>query len=289
MNERFIKWDGIEICADSFGESMNPAILLIMGAQSSMIWWDEEFCRRLADGGRFVIRYDNRDVGRSTTYAPGQPGYTFEDMADDAVRVLDAYQIEQAHIVGMSMGGMLTQMIALRHPERVLTITLLSTSNFAPHLPPMEERIMDFFSNMGVIDWTDEQSVVRFAIDRSRILAGSKHSFQEEKMGSLAKKELARSRNIASMTNHALVTGGETYLARTSEIQVPALVIHGTEDPIIPYEHGIYLANVIPGSALLALEGTGHELHDGDWNVVIDAIIQHTSAANSFGKAAETE
>ncbi|PYI51026.1 alpha/beta fold hydrolase [Paenibacillus flagellatus] len=282
MNERLVKVDGINLCTDSFGKSVNPAILLIMGAQSSMIWWEEEFCQRLADAGRFVIRYDNRDVGRSTTYEPGQPGYSFEDMADDAVRVLDAYKIEQAHIVGMSMGGMLTQMIALRHPERVLTITLLSTSNFAPHLPPMEERIMDFFSNMGIIDWTNEQSVAEFAIERSRILVGSKHLFDAEKVGVLAKKEFARSNNMASMTNHALLTGGESYLVRTSEINVPALIVHGTEDPIIPYEHGTNLANEIPGAVLLTLEGTGHELHNDDWDLIIDAISKHTSVQNQF-------
>jgi len=277
MNERLIKADGIEICTDSFGKQVNPAILLIMGAQSSMIWWEEEFCQRLADEGRFVIRYDNRDVGRSTTYEPGQPGYTFEDMTDDAVRVLDAYQIKQAHIVGMSMGGMLTQMIALRHPERVLTVTLLSTSNFAPHLPPMEERIMEFFSNMGTTDWSDEQSAVDFAVNRSRILVGSKHVFNETKVGSLAKREFNRSNNIASMTNHALLTGGESYLSRTGEIEVPALIIHGTEDPIIPYEHGTNLANEIPGSTLLTLEGAGHELHQDDWDLVIHSISRHTN------------
>ncbi|WP_028550796.1 alpha/beta fold hydrolase [Paenibacillus sp. UNC451MF] len=280
MNERLIKVDGIKLCTDSFGKPVNPAILLIMGAQSSMIWWEEEFCQRLADAGRFVIRYDNRDVGRSTTYEPGQPGYTFEDMADDAVRVLDAYKIEQANIVGMSMGGMLTQMIALRHPERVLTITLLATSNFAPHLPPMEERIMHFFSNMGVIDWTNKQSVAEFAMDRSRILVGSKHLFNEKKVGILAQKEFARSNSMASMSNHALLTGGESYLVRTSEINVPTLIVHGTEDPIIPYEHGTNLANEIPGAVLLTLEGTGHELHCDDWDLIIDSISKHTSIPN---------
>ncbi|NEW09717.1 alpha/beta hydrolase [Paenibacillus sp. SYP-B3998] len=280
MNERLIKIDGIEICTESFGKQVNPAILLIMGAQSSMIWWEEEFCRRLADAGRYVIRYDNRDVGRSTTYELGQPGYTFEDMADDAIRVLDAYEIEQAHIVGMSMGGMLTQIIALRHPGRVRTITLLSTSNFAPDLPLMEERIMDYFSNVGAIDWTNEQAVVEFAIGRSRILVGSKHSFDEKRIYNLAKEEVKRSHNMASMNNHGMLVGGESYLVRTGEIKVPALVIHGTEDPIIPYEHGKNLVNEISAAVLLTLEGTGHELHYDDWDLIIDSISNHTSIPN---------
>lgn len=281
MNERIIEVDGIKLCADTFGKPEDPAILLIMGAQSSMIWWEEEFCQRLAEAGLFVIRYDNRDVGRSTTYEPGQPKYTFEDMADDAVRVLDAYEISRAHILGMSMGGMLTQMIALRHPERVMTITLLSTSNFASHLPPMEEQVMDFFSNMGDIDWTDESSVVQFTMDKSRILVGSKHPFNEKKMEVLARKEFARSNNVASMNNHALLAGGESYLTRTSEINVPALVIHGTEDPIIPFEHGQYLAKEIPGAVLLSLEGTGHELHFDDWDLIIESVVQLTTISNN--------
>ncbi|MBE1440844.1 alpha/beta fold hydrolase [Paenibacillus sp. OAS669] len=282
MNERLIQVDGIEIRTDSFGRIDDPVVLLIMGAQSSLIWWEEEFCHRLAQTGRFVIRYDNRDVGVSTTYEPGQPDYTFEDMADDAIRVLNAYKIERAHIVGMSMGGMLAQMIALRRPERVLTVTLLSTSNFAPELPPMEERIMNFFSNLGEIDWTNEQSVVDFAVDRSKILAGSKHSFNENKVRALAKMEFARSSSMASIHNHALLAGGESYLTRTSEIKIPALVIHGTEDPIIPYKHGQNLANVLPGAVLLTLEGTGHELHEDDWDTVIESIARHTSKPDSF-------
>lgn len=280
MNERIIEIDGIKLCSDTFGKLNDPAILLIMGAQSSMIWWEEEFCQRLADAGRFVIRFDNRDVGRSTTYEPGQPKYTFEDMADDAVRVLDAYEIKQAHILGMSMGGMLTQMIALRHPERVTTITLLATSNFASHLPPMEEKVMDFFSNIGDIDWKDESSVIKFTIDKSRILVGSKHLFNEKKIGVLAANEFARGSNMASMNNHALLAGGESYLARTSEINVPALIIHGTEDPIIPFEHGQNLAKEIPGAVLLSLEGTGHELHYDDWDLIVDSIVEHTSRSN---------
>lgn len=120
MSEQIIKMDGIAICTESFGKQTDPPILLIMGATASMICWEDEFCQRLADNGRYVIRYDNRDVGRSVTYAPGKPEYTLEDLADDGVGVLDAFGIERAHIVGMSMGGMLAQIIALRHPERVL-------------------------------------------------------------------------------------------------------------------------------------------------------------------------
>lgn len=277
MNEQLHSINGITISAESFGDINNPAILLIMGAQASMLWWDVDFCERIAAAGRFVIRYDNRDVGRSTTYELGQPNYTFEDMADDAIGVLDAYGIKEAHIVGMSMGGLLTQIIALRHPTRVLTVTLISTSNFSPELPPMEQKVMDFFANAGTVDWTNKQSVVEFSVEKSKILVGSKHTFDEEKSRKLAKEEWERSSNMASINNHGLIAGGETYLTKTNEIQPPALIIHGTEDPVIPYVHGTTLVETIPNASLLTLEGTGHELHCDDWDTIIRAMTEHTS------------
>ncbi|EGL15736.1 alpha/beta fold hydrolase [Paenibacillus sp. HGH0039] len=144
MSERMIRVKDMELCTESFGNPAHPAVLLIMGATASMLWWEEDFCRLLAEKGFLVIRYDNRDTGRSVSYEPGQPGYTFEDMADDAIAVLDAYEVEKAHFAGMSMGGMLIQIIALRHPHRVQGISLLSTMYFGPgweELPPMEAKV----------------------------------------------------------------------------------------------------------------------------------------------------
>ncbi|MDQ0899035.1 alpha/beta fold hydrolase [Paenibacillus sp. V4I7] len=276
MSEQLFKINGIELCAESFGNPEHPTILLIMGAQASMVWWEKDFCRRLAAKGRFIIRYDNRDVGRSVTYEPGYPEYTFEDMTDDAIHILDHFGIAQAHIVGISMGGMLTQILALRHPERVLTVSLLSTSNFAPDLPPMEDKVMDYFSNAAATDWTNDAVVIAFTVGKWKVLAGSKHTIDEKRIYDLASEEVKRSRNMASMNNHGMVTGGEFYLVRTGDIDVPALVIHGTEDPIIPYEHGVALACAIPEAVLLPLEGTGHELHHEDWDTIIDAIFNHT-------------
>lgn len=274
MNEQLIKVNGIQLYTESFGDHHNPAILLIMGAQSSMIWWEKDFCQRLADTGRFVIRYDNRDVGRSTTYELGHPEYTFEDMADDAVHVLDAYRIDKAHIVGMSMGGMLTQMIALRHPERVSAITLMMTSNFAPHLPEMEAKVLDFFTENASVDLSDKHAFIAFTVGKWHMLAGRKYPFDEERIARLAEEEWDHSNLAASLNNHGLIAGGEAYLTRTSEIGVPAQVIHGTDDPIIPYEHGIHLADVIPGASLTTLEGVGHEIPREVWDLLIEVFTK---------------
>ncbi|MFB5267532.1 alpha/beta fold hydrolase [Paenibacillus enshidis] len=279
MNEQLIKVNGVNICCESFGNQADPAVLLIMGAQSSMVWWEKEFCQHIAEAGRFVIRYDNRDVGRSTTYTLGHPGYTFEDMADDAMGVLDAFGVDKAHIAGMSMGGLLAQILALRHPGRILTATLISSSNFAPDLPPMEEKVMNFFANVGTINWANEQEVVDFIVARGKICAGTRHPYDENRIRRLATEEVQRSSSLESMNNHGMVMGGEAYLARTDEIAVPTLVIHGTEDPVIPYVHATSLVKTIPGARLLTLPGTGHELHYQDWDTIIEAMVEHTSAS----------
>ena len=124
MSERTVKANGIEIATQAFGDAAHPAVLLIMGAMASMLWWPEDFCKRIADERRYVIRYDNRDTGLSTTCTPGKPPYTFDDMADDAIRVLDGYEISKAHIVGMSLGGMIGQLAALNCASHIVGMSL---------------------------------------------------------------------------------------------------------------------------------------------------------------------
>jgi pimeloyl-ACP methyl ester carboxylesterase len=282
MSEKIIRINEIDICAESFGNPKNPAVLLIMGATCSMVFWDEEFCQRLADTGRYVIRYDNRDVGRSIAYEPGTSHYTVVDMADDAVGVLDAYSIDQAHIVGMSLGGMIAQIIALKHPQRVLTITLMMSSIYGSDdsdrdLPPMDERILAYHANGATLNWSDEESIANYLVSGSGLLSGSKHKFDEKRAYKQVRKEIKRANNLLSMFNHALLKGDASYEGRLKGINVPALVIHGTEDTVLPYEHGLALAKEIPNASLLTLEGTGHEVHFDDWDHIINAISNHTS------------
>src|SRR5215204_5778633 len=127
-----IEANGVELCTEAFGDPRDPPILLIMGTGASMLWWEEGFCRMLAGGGRFVIRYDHRDTGRSVTHEVGPPGYTDGDMEADAVGVLDAYDILAAHVVGVSAGGAFAQLLALDFPDRVRSLVLISTSPAVP-------------------------------------------------------------------------------------------------------------------------------------------------------------
>ena len=124
--------NGAELCVDTIGDPAHPAVLLIMGAAGSMDRWEQPFCERLVAAGRYVIRYDHRDTGGSTTYPPGKPGYTFDDLVADALGILDHLGVERAHLVGISMGGGIVQRIAVDHPERVLSVTLMSTSPAGP-------------------------------------------------------------------------------------------------------------------------------------------------------------
>jgi pimeloyl-ACP methyl ester carboxylesterase len=128
-----------------------------------MMWWPDGLCLSLAEGGRYVIRYDNRDTGRSPTYPPGQPGYSLDDLADDAIGVLDAYGTNRAHVAGMSLGGMLAQMLALSHPERVSSLTLMMSSVFGPdnpELPSCDERILAYHRSAAALDWSNQAAVV---------------------------------------------------------------------------------------------------------------------------------
>src|SRR5436305_5725287 len=153
VSERMIQANGVELCAEAFGDPRDPPILLIMGIGASMLWWEQGFCGLLADGGRFVIRYDHRDTGRSVTYEPGLPEYTGADLVADAAGVLDAYEVAAGHIVGVSAGGAFAQLLALDAPDRVLSLTLISTSPAVPverELPPPTEAFGRFLSTAQV-------------------------------------------------------------------------------------------------------------------------------------------
>ncbi|WP_041739056.1 macrolide hydrolase EstT [Echinicola vietnamensis] len=277
MKEQLVKNNEVEIFTQSFGEEKNPAILLISGATVSMLYWDEEFCTQLAANGFFVIRFDNRDVGKSTFYEPGEAQYDIVDLTNDVIAILDDYEIDQAHLVGMSLGGLISQIAAINYPERIQTMTLFATGPWGdsdPSIPEMDTRILDFHSKASSVDWTNEDSVVTYLIKGSQLMSGKKE-FERERIENLIRAEFNRANNYISMFNHATLAGGEKFWDRLDEIQQPTLVIHGTEDKIWHYRNASVLVRKIKKSKLLTLEGTGHELHSQDWNVIIEGIKKH--------------
>jgi len=247
-----------------------------------MLWWDEVFCRMLADGSRFVIRYDHRDTGRSVTYEPGRPEYTGADLVADAVSVLDAYGIPAAHMVGVSAGGAFAQLLALEFPERVLSLVLISTSPATAgdrDLPPPTDEFGQFLSTAEV-DWADRESVVEHLVAYSQLLAGGRRPFDEAAMRELVRRDVKRARDFGATQNHNLLPEGESSTKPLSSITVPTLVIHGTADPMFPLEHGEALAREIPGARLLRLEDAGHGVDRADWAAIGRGILEHTASAD---------
>jgi pimeloyl-ACP methyl ester carboxylesterase len=284
-NERIIRANGVDLCVQTFGDRVDPSILLIMGGGSSMDWWEDAFCERLMVGCRFVIRYDHRDTGRSVSYEPGAAPYTLRDLAEDAVGLLDAFGLESAHLVGMSMGGWIGQLVALENPDRVASLTLISTSPTAgpsdPDLPEMSQELRAFFAQeVSEPDWSDRDAVIDYIVEGERPFAGSR-PFDEAAIRGVAARVFDRTTNLASsITNHAGFDSGDRWRERLGGLSVPTLVIHGIEDPMYPYGNAVALAKEIPGAQLLALERVGHEVPPRSlWDVVVPAILQHTASA----------
>ena len=278
MTERTIEANGVELCTESFGRAGDPPVLLVMGIGASMLWWEEEFCRLLADGGRFVIRYDHRDTGRSVTYEPGRPPYTGADLVADAVGVLDACEIAAAHVVGVSGGGAFAQLLALGFPDRVLSLVLISTSPATRgegSLPSATERFTGFLAS-NEVDWSQRESVIDYLVAYQRMLAGGARPFDEVVWRDLVRRDVERAHDTAASENHNLIPEGDVPSDPVASIAVPTLVIHGTADPMFPLAHGQALAEEIPRASLLTLEGAGHGVDRADWKTVVSAILEHT-------------
>jgi pimeloyl-ACP methyl ester carboxylesterase len=274
-----IEANGVELCAESFGDPANPPILLVMGLGASMLWWEDGFCRRLAEGRRFVIRYDHRDTGRSVTYEPGHPEYTGADLVADAAGVADAYGLPAAHVVGSSAGGALAQLLALDFADRVLSLVLISTSFALPgerRLPPPSEAFARF-ARTAEVDWSDSESVIEYLVDYSRVLGGGQRPFDETAAQQLARRDVERARNFAAAQNHDVIPDDRRSAEPLASITAPTLVIHGTADPMFPLEHGEALADEISDARLLTLERAGHGVDRADWETVVRAIVEHTA------------
>lgn len=267
------------ICSQTLGQRGDPAVLLIMGAMASMLWWPDEFCDRLAGFGRFVIRYDNRDTGRSTGYEPGTAAYTADDLAGDAVAVLDEHAVDRAHVVGMSMGGAIAQLVALDYPDRVASLTAISTGAVGGQgrgLPGPTAEYMEHAARFDDLDWSDRNALADLLVQDSRQLAGTRHPFDEDAARELVMRDLERATDPRRLVNHGNLGEGKT--RRLGDLGAPLLVIHGTADPLIRYPHGVALAEAVPGARLVTIEGGGHELHERDWDQILDAIADHTKA-----------
>jgi pimeloyl-ACP methyl ester carboxylesterase len=291
MAEQFADVNGIQVCYETFGDAERPPLLLIMGLGGQMIWWDDEFCRALADRGFHVIRYDNRDTGRSTILHDARvpkpwdllrrnrraASYSLEDMADDGVALLDHLGIRAAHVVGASMGGMIAQTMAIRHPDRVLSLTsIMSTTG---------DR------GVGKAKWRLYPALLKPAPkERAKYIDQFVKTFQA--IGSPGfPPDLERSRDLAgrsfdrafhpagSARQLAAIVSAPDRTPMLRDVQVPAVVIHGADDKLVAPSGGRATAAAIPGARLVLIPGMGHDMPPDVWARMFDAIEETAGRA----------
>ena len=286
--------NGIDIEYDTFGDRNGSPLLLIMGLSSQMVAWPESFCRKLARSGHWVLRFDNRDVGLSSkiegvgvpnlmgimaAHQQGKPvnaPYTLSDMAADALGLMDALKLEKAHVCGLSMGGMIAQVMALEYPRRVLSLISMESSTGDPTLPSAKPQAMDAMLSPPL---QDRDEYVQHMVEVFRAFSGGSDKFDEILEGELAANSYDRSfypigfiRQLAAI----LASGDRT--ESLASVTVPTLVIHGADDPLVPLAHGRATARAIPGAKFLVVKGLGHGIaYPGLWDEIVDAIRQHTS------------
>jgi len=288
--------NGIQIEYETFGYRFFPALLLIAGCGAQMILWDVEFCELLAETGLFVIRFDNRDAGLSTKFDEAgipdmkaaikavmegktvESAYSLDDMADDSVGLLDALGIEKAHICGVSMGGMIAQVISYRHPKHVLILTSIMSTTGNPDLPQGKP---DAIAAAVAPAPEEREAYVEHYVNIWRRIWSPGFPFEEKRVRAFMEKSHDRSYYPQGMArqNTAILAGGDRRPSLSS-IQIPTLVIHGGHDPLIPVEGGKDTARVIPGAGLLIINGMGHDMPKGVWAEIGTAISQHTKQAD---------
>ncbi len=287
--------NGIELEYEVAGNPTDPAVLLIMGLGGQLIAWDDEFVLGLARRGHFVIRFDNRDVGLSTRLEgrrvppipellarsrAGEPvdvPYRLRDMAADAAGLLDHLQLPAAHVVGASLGGMIGQTLALEHPARVRSLVSIMSSTGNPELPPAKPEAM---ARLMLPAPGERASYIEHMLASQRVMSGSGFPFEEERVRALAGRAFDRAfypAGVARQIAAVLMSGSRK--EALANLRIPALVIHGLEDPLVPVEAGVDTHEAIAGSELLLIDGLGHNLPRGVFPTVIDAIQKHVAHA----------
>ncbi|MFK4085241.1 alpha/beta fold hydrolase [Kribbella sp. NPDC020789] len=270
--EQRYQGNGVELWAETFGDPADPAVLLIHGASASMLWWDAAFCTRLADRGRYVIRYDQRDTGRSTTYPVGAPPYAMSDLAADAVGLLDALGIEQAHVVAQSMNGGTGLIIGVDYAPRVASLTFVSTTTGADDLPVASGELPE----LSTPDFADADAVEEYVV-RS-VEAESAGVFDEKATRELVRADMARATSFeASLTNPFAMTFDGPRGGGFGDLTMPVLVVHGDQDPYFPVAHGEAIRDAVPSGRLVVIKGAGHGIPEPLWDDFLAPLAEHTA------------
>jgi len=291
MAEQTAHVGDIDLAYETFGDPGDPAMLLVMGLATQMVAWHEDFCGELASRGFFVIRFDNRDVGRSTAMrdmpAPSLvrialrdkdcAQYSLSDLATDAMGLLDHLGIDKAHVVGASMGGMIAQTIAIEHPDRVLSLCSIMSNTGSRWTG--QPKLATYRVLIGVPP-KERDAFVEHVLRTYKVIGSKGFDRDEDDLRRIAGISFDRGRNPAGSARQlaAIATSGDR-APRLRELQVPTVVIHGTADRLVRISGGKATAKAIPGSRFIPIAGMGHDLPRGAWPTIIRAITENAARA----------
>jgi pimeloyl-ACP methyl ester carboxylesterase len=291
MTEQLAPANGIEIAYDAFGDPSDPTVLLVMGLGMQLVAWDEGFCRMIADRGFHVVRFDNRDTGHSTKIRggpkpkplaamlgrTGSASYTLDDMADDAAGLLAHLGVHGAHVVGASMGGMIAQALAIRHPDRVLSLcSIMSTTGDRRAGRPRLRAFMTLLRRAP----KEREAYAAYVMRIFRIIGSKGFPADDERIRRAALLAFDRCHyppGIARQLVAISASGDRT--GRLRGLRVPTVVIHGRDDPLVRLSAGRATAKAIPGAELIEIDGMGHDLPRELWPIVVDAIEENAARA----------
>jgi len=287
----FVDANGVRLCYETFGQRNDPPLVLIMGLAAQMVVWPDDFCALLAGQGRWVVRFDNRDIGKSTWLTeertpsmvdifmglasgkPPEPRYALIDMAKDTIGLFDALGIERADVVGASMGGAITHELMAAFPERLRTATTIFAPSGDPNSPAATSEAM---ANLVQPRPTDRAAFIDRYVATWRVLAAAHFPFDEEKTrreGALSFDRGANPQGVVRQMLAIVASGNRKEALRAT--RTPTLIIHGTLDPLVPFGIGEDLARTIPGAKFEIIEGMGHSLPRQAWPQILDAIDAH--------------
>ncbi len=287
MNVKHASCGDVDLAYETFGSAGDPPLVLVMGLATQMLGWPDEFCQNLADGGFHVVRFDNRDIGLSTHLdAAGMPDlsplfsgqpitsapYLLADMADDTIRLVDALGLGRVHLVGASMGGMIAQEVALRHPERLLSLTSIMSTT-APNVgSPTQAATAALFSPPA----TTESEAAARAISVYRVIGSPGYVLDEEALSARAEESFRRANDPAGVARQlASIHASGDRTEQLRQLEVPTLVLHGEDDPLVQVEGGRATADAVPDARLVTLPGMGHDLPRALWPQIIEEITHH--------------
>jgi pimeloyl-ACP methyl ester carboxylesterase len=290
MAEQFCTVNEVELCYETFGDPSDPPALLVMGLATQMVGWPDAFCEQLADRGFYVIRFDNRDIGRSQRFDHPLPTlrqlllrdkkaahYTLEDMADDGFGLLDHLGIERAHVIGVSMGGMIAQTMAYRQPDRVLSLASMLSNTGARWSGEPSPLMYPYLLRKPP---RDREGYIQHGINLFHKIGSPGFPRDDDQLREIAERSYDRGLNPAgSLRQLAAIIASGDRRPLLRKIKVPTVVVHGTKDKLVPASGARATAKAIPGARLVMIEGMGHDLPRGAWPQMLDAIEENAARA----------